>query len=171
VTEVQPAEPASGDVGLDDPRTAGERQHRRNLVNLFLDAGLIVAFLADQAVGFTGLPVHEWLGIVLGVALVVHVLLHADWIARTTRRLLTVPRRRQLLALVDATLFAAMVLAVVSGIEISRHALPGIGHRDRFWRWLHTESARATVLLVAVHVALGWDWLVKVVTVARRRSA
>jgi hypothetical protein len=157
VTEVQPAEPASGDVGLDDPRTAGERQHRRNLVNLFLDAGLIVAFLADQAVGFTGLPVHEWLGIVLGVALVVHVLLHADW--------------SQLLALVDATLFAAMVLAVVSGIEISRHALPGIGHRDRFWRWLHTESARATVLLVAVHVALGWDWLVKVVTVARRRSA
>jgi hypothetical protein len=65
--------------------------------------------------------IHEWLGIGLGIALLLHLTLHWDWVVRTTRRLFS-PRGHDkliwavnlaLLLRNNAFLEAAVIAAVV----------------------------------------------------------
>ena len=56
-----------------------------------------------------------------------------------------------------------MTIAVASGIAISREALRTLGLEwltNRAWRNLHGLSAEAAVILVGVHIAMHWNWIV-----------
>ncbi len=128
-------------------------------VNYTLDATLLVAFLVDFNLRFTGLSVHEWLGIVLGVTITLHTVLHWDWIARTARRLLSTGARQRFSAAVNLLLFIDIVLLVASGILIGRVALPGLADPDGFWRWLHFQTAELSRILLGIHIAMSWRWL------------
>jgi hypothetical protein len=58
-----------------------------NKINLYLDLALVVGFLITMEEKLTGRTLHEWLGVALGVSLVVHLLLHWDWMVAITRRI------------------------------------------------------------------------------------
>ena len=45
-----------------------------------------MAALLAPALFLTGLTIHEWLGIGLGLAVIVHLLLHWSWIVQVTKR-------------------------------------------------------------------------------------
>ena len=150
---------------------------RRTKFDFWLDLVLLVAMTLDYSFRFTGLAIHEWIGVAFVVLLPVHLVQHWDWVVRTTRRLRTKwrsPSRETLRWTVDLLLLPVMVLCVASGLLVSRSALPAIGLRpgnDRFWNGLHTTSADLTMFLVAVHVALSWRWALTVVKrLARRRA-
>lgn len=134
--------------------------------DLWIDLALLVAFTLDYSFQFTGLTVHEWIGVALAPVLLLHVTLHWDWILRTTKRLVGRRGGREAVRwAVDLALMLAMTLCVASGLFISRHAIPALGFGttpDAFWTGLHTTTADATVALVAVHVAMSWRWLVSV---------
>jgi len=147
-------------------RTPRRKVLARTKADFWLDAALLVAFALDYSFRFTGLSLHEWIGIALGVALVVHVTLHWDWVVRTATRLFaSYAGREKLRWLLDLALIVAMTLCIGSGILISRSALPAVGIdtvRDPFWTGLHTTTADLCVLLVGLHVALSWRWIVAV---------
>ena len=140
---------------------------RRTLFDFWLDLVLLVLFTLDYSFRFTGLAVHEWIGLAFVIVIPVHLVQHWDWVVRTTRRLLrTRTDRGALRWLVDLLLLPTMVLCVAAGILVSRSALPAVGWRpvnDPFWRGLHTTTADITLALVAVHVALSWRWAWSVV--------
>ncbi len=127
--------------------------------NYALDIALFVAWAVDYNLRFTGLSVHEWLGIVLGAVIVTHTVMHWDWIARTVRRLASLRGRQLFVAILTLLVFADVILAVVSGVLISRVAVPGLAQRDGFWRWLHVETANLATWLIALHIAVSWRWL------------
>ena len=55
---------------------------------------------------------------------------------------------------------------MLSGILISESILPLLGIRlnaSPTWRFLHSSSADAVVLLVGLHFALHWKWIVKTI--------
>jgi cytochrome b561 len=141
----------------------------RTRLDFWLDISLLVAFTLDYSFKFTGLAVHEWIGLGFGLALVVHATLHWDWVLRTTRRLFgQLPGRERIRWLVDLALFFVMTLCVASGVLISRSALPALGitpAAGSFWTGLHSTAADVTVALVGLHVALSWRWIL---TVGRR---
>jgi hypothetical protein len=147
---------------------------RRTLFDFWLDLLLLVAFTLDYSFRFTGLAVHEWIGIAFVVLVPVHLVQHWDWVVRTTRRLVRRRGGREMLRwLVDVLLMPTMVLCVAAGILVSRSALPALGLHpvnDGFWRGLHTTSADVTVFLAAVHVALSWRWGLAVIRRLRRRG-
>ena len=95
----------------------------------------------------TGLPVHEWLGLALGVPVLVHLLFSWSCMSRSTVYLL------------NWLLFATLVLEIVSGIMISVVAIPALGMatvEDRAWRSLHNRYLNIFTLLVGLHVAMNW---------------
>jgi hypothetical protein len=115
--------------------------------------------------GFTGIGIHEWLGIALGAALLLHLTLHWDWVIRTTRKLVSPRGPDKLIYLVNLALLVAMTFCVASGILISRVALPSLGIyplTGPFWTELHFKTADVTLFLVPVHVALRWRWIARV---------
>ncbi|MEY4338615.1 MAG: hypothetical protein RLZ14_465 [Actinomycetota bacterium] len=158
-------------VGLACPPVAIPK---RTLFDFWLDLLLLVLFTLDYSFRFTGLAVHEWIGIAFVALIPVHLVQHWDWVVRTTRRLLQRRKGREAVRwVVDLLLMPTMVLCVAAGILVSRSALPAIGLHpvnDGFWRGLHTTSADVTVFLVAVHVALSWRWGLSVVRRMRRKK-
>jgi Domain of unknown function (DUF4405) len=134
-------------------------------VDFWFDAVLLLGYTLAYSYGFTGIAIHEWLGLGLGLALLIHITLHWDWVLRETAKLLHPRGHDKLIWVVNLALLLAMTLCIMSGILISRVALPYFGIDDLggpFWTRLHSLSAEITLGLVPVHVALRWRWIVGV---------
>src|ERR1700735_1213895 len=71
----------------------GARRRRgiaaRTRLDFWFDAVLLLGYTVAYSYGFTGIAIHEWLGIALGAALLLHLTLHWDWVIRTTRKLVS----------------------------------------------------------------------------------
>jgi hypothetical protein len=150
----------------DPPVTASRRRIlARTRLDFWLDVLLLVAYTLAYSLGFTGIATHEWLGIALGGVLLVHLTLHWDWVIRTTRKLVSRAGRERLIWLVNLLLLGSMTLCIASGILISEVALPQLGitlPASSFWRQMHDTTATLTLILVPIHAALRWRWIVGV---------
>jgi cytochrome b561 len=131
----------------------------------WLDAALLVSVCALQTLHFTGLVLHEWLGLAVVPLIVIHLLLVWSWIAAETRRLLTSQSARaRINYLLNLSLFAAVTAATYSGILISQRAIPAltgskaVTELDYKWDKLHNDSAVIVVILTGLHLAINWDW-------------
>jgi hypothetical protein len=139
-----------------------------NKTNLFLDTGIFLAFLTAMEPRFSGVPIHEWLSLALAATVVVHLLLHWKWIvgvgARFFQKLWHTSRLK---FVIDVLLFVDFIGIMLSGILISRAVLPALGiqlaQTNMQWRSLHTLTANAGILLVGLHFALSWAWIVSTV--------
>lgn len=56
----------------------------RTRLDFWFDAAILVGYTVAYSYGFTGAVIHEWLGIALGVALLLHITLH--WAGSCGRR-------------------------------------------------------------------------------------
>ena len=162
-----PASPPASPPVPPDAAAAGTRRRvpPRTRLDFWFDGLLLVAYTLAYSLGFTGIAIHEWLGIGIGLALLLHLTLHWDWVVRTSRKLLRRGGRDRLIWLVNLALLLAMTLCVASGVMISRVALAQLGltaPADPFWTSLHDTTAKLTLGLVPVHVALRWRWIVSV---------
>jgi hypothetical protein len=143
-------------------------QHRpprnRNLLNYAVDVAIFLAFLVAMAPHLSGIPVHEWLSIAFGAVIIVHLLLHWSWIVEITRRLFgKVQWNARINYVLNAALFIDMTIAMFTGFMISEAALPVFGiatTRGGVWEELHHVSANGSMVLVGLHVALHWQWIV-----------
>lgn len=137
----------------------------RTRADFWFDLALLLGFTVAYSYGYTGDILHEWLGLALAFALLVHLTLHWDWVIRTTRKLISPRGRDKVIWIVNLALLVAMTLCITSGILISRTALPYIGLYPLggpFWSRMHVLSAELTLGLVPVHLAVRWRWLVQV---------
>lgn len=139
----------------------------RTLRLLAVNVTLFVIFVLVMNVPMTGIPAHEWLGIGIGVFVIVHVLQHTNWIVTTTKRLFSSTSfRNRLSYLTSIGMFIGFISIIVSGLVISQVALPGLGitpSQSEFWMWLHLSSVAWVLWLTAIHIALGWKWIVTTV--------
>ena len=164
------AAPVNGTVA----RRRLSRAVARTRFDFWFDAVILVGYMVAYSYGFTGVVIHEWLGTGLGIALLLHLTLHWDWVVRTTKRLFSPRGHDKLIYVVNVAMLFAMGLCVASGIAISRVVLPALGMypmETPFWWRLHVLTAEVTVGLVPVHVALRWRWIAGVVrrVFSRRR--
>jgi len=148
-----------------DLKTAVQKPAQGSIrTNLLLDIGLLLAFLLVYEAHATGLTIHEWVGVAVGVALIAHILLHWNWIMAFGKRFFRpIKGDIRLNYLVDVGLFVSFTAVLFSGLMMSRSVLPLVGisaSRDPFWHWLHSFSADVALGLVALHVALHWTWVV-----------
>lgn len=141
-----------------------QKKWSKLLTNLVIDLLFLVAFLASVEVKGTGLAIHEWLGVGILAFIMVHVLLHWNWVAAVTkkffRKLVAEPRLNYI---VDLLIFIAFVTIIFSGLVISRVVLPAIGLqgiRSGFWTVLHAQATNLTIILTGVHLGLHWKWFV-----------
>jgi cytochrome b len=135
--------------------------------DLLVDASIFTAFLIAMDPRSSGIAVHEWLGIAFGAAIIVHLLLHWKWIFSTTRRLFSrAARQARLNYFLNTLLFIDITLVVFTGLMISRVALPSLGiylGGNFLWRGLHSLTANLSLVLISVHVALHWRWIVETI--------
>lgn len=132
----------------------------RNKLNLFLDILLVVVFAVEMETRFTGLRIHELLGLGFSVAILIHLLLHWDWVVAITkqffRKLLHESRLNYVL---NALLLIDMIVIAVSGILISRTL--GLNFDGgRALQPIHIMASYLSLVLIGLHVALHWKWII-----------
>jgi cytochrome b len=135
-------------------------------ITFWLDMALLVSICALQTVRFTGLVIHEWLGLAMVGMVLAHLLLAWSWIASQSRRFFTLqPIRARINYFLNLTLFAAVTAVIFSGVLISQKAIPTLtgtkAALDMDWRWdtLHNQFSAAVVMLAGFHLAINWEWL------------
>ena len=132
---------------------------------LVIDVILFVAFLIAMDPRSSGIAVHEWLATSMLAALVFHLLLNWDWITQITRRFLgKVNNQSRINYILNWLLFIDGTLIMLSGFMISESVLPSLGislPRNFAWRGLHDLSANLFLLLLGLHTALHWNWVVE----------
>ncbi len=134
----------------------------RSKINLFLDIGIALAFAIEMEERFTGLRNHELLGLAVGAALIVHIILHWSWIVNVTRRFFKMLfHSSRLNYVLNIALFVDMLVAVVSGIVISRTLGLNLQNFGAGFNWqsIHILSSEMSLVIVALHVAVHWKWI------------
>lgn len=148
-----------------EPNTI-RRASPRTPFALWLDTVLLVLFLVLRAPTLTGLTWHEWLGIAFLVPMIVHLLLSWRWIMTALTRTFRPARSRDAVnLLLNVSLFISTAGVVISGLLISRIALPLLGIAtidDRVWRETHNNWTDAMLLCIAAHVAMNLRWIIRV---------
>ncbi len=131
--------------------------------NLLLDLTMFGAFLAVSNPRLTGTTVHEWLAVSLAGAVITHLLLHWDWIVKVGKEFFKKPWHQSRLNFVVNTLFFIVVTGTLfSGLMISQSVLSTLGIQlavSPGWKSIHFLLSDASVILLGVHFALHWKWV------------
>ena len=122
---------------------------------LVVDALALVLYVVVSLPALTGVGVHEWLGLGVGVVLLVHGVQHIDFVGRLlAARCSSRATGRMLL---DVALVLSVVVVALSGLMESGAVLPTFGLYAEgyyFWGPLHAASAKVLLALLIVHGAL-----------------
>src|SRR5215470_3609207 len=123
-----------------ETRVSAKPAQLRLKMTFWLDVTLLVSVCALQTVSFTGLLLHEWLGLAMVGIVSAHLLLAWSWIATQSRRLFGAQSTRERINyLLNLSLFAAVTAVIFSGILISQKAIPTLIAAkvvpDMDWRW------------------------------------
>lgn len=144
--------------------TQKTKKTSRNQFKLYSDILLFVAFVLTNIPQTTGIPFHEWVSVLFIVPLMFHILLDWKWVVSVTKRIFKkTPGEVRFNHILDLLIFIMMVLTLSTGFLISEAALPAIGIHvtiDPFWSMMHDLTANLTMVLIGVHLAMHWEWIV-----------
>lgn len=131
------------------------KQKSRWWVDALLFGGFILAFLLD----LTGLELHQWLGIGVGVLALYHLVEHSDWVAAVTARFFgKTSGRSRLYLVIDALLGAGFAGIILTGLVISTWFNLTLTS-SAAWLAVHIVISILTLLLTAVKIALHGRWV------------
>ena len=131
---------------------------------LALDLTVLAIVVAAANPALTGITLHEWLGMVLVVPALTHLIVNWEWVVRAASgffgRIRTVARVN---LVVDAALFVSVVGVTVSGFLVIPGLATSLGiQASSLWHAVHLLSSNLTVAFTVAHFALHAKWMAKV---------
>ena len=136
---------------------------RRRFV-VVLDTILLIIIVLLLSPRMTGLALHEILGFIFFVPIIIHLLLAWPWIQNvTTKFFKTASTRTRINFFLNSILFILVISELVSGFVISQVVLPRLGIKtinDHLWRSVHNLPLNFVVLFAGLHIAINWGWIV-----------
>ncbi|HSN76762.1 MAG TPA: hypothetical protein VL334_16945 [Anaerolineae bacterium] len=134
--------------------------------NWIIGAVLFGGFLLSLWLDLTGLALHQWLGVAVGMLAIYHLAAHWRWVVAVSQRFFgRTSRQARTFYVVDAGLAAGFAAIVVTGLVISTWLDLALASYTT-WLTIHIVASLATLALVVVKIGLHWRWIV---TTARKR--
>lgn len=130
--------------------------------NWILEAILLIGFFIEFALDWSGLSLHQWLGVFGGLLAVYHLVTHWDWLMAVSLRFFgkTSGQARTYLVL-DLALMLGFYLIVMSGLLISTWLNLALTNYPA-WVNFHIITSLVTLGLVVFKIGLHWRWIVRV---------
>ncbi len=132
--------------------------------NFNLDIVLAILYLIIMEPKLTGLALHEWVGLGLGIIFIIHIVLHWQWILEASKRYFKkFPKKAKLNYALDIILLIGSFVILLSGLPISRKigfSWLSIGGNINMWQHIHVAAAFLTLLVIAIHIGLHWKWAI-----------
>lgn len=122
---------------------------------------LLVSVL--ESLSLTGLQLHEWLGFMLCPLVLLHVVLQWQWFITQFQHVFTTGAWHvRVNASLNLLLLIMMAAVLVSGGLVSNQSIATFGQRFgrlQIWSDVHGWLNFSLVVLVGLHLALNWDWM------------
>lgn len=138
---------------------------KKNTIKIILDIIMLIAFIFLMEPWATGLYLHEWAGILVVAVFIIHLVLNWIWIKVSTGSFFRkMPSRNRLKYILNWLILVGFTLVVYSGMKIAKlidFSWLGMEGSMRFWRFGHTSFSFITLILVAIHLGLNWQWVVR----------
>ena len=127
--------------------------------NWLLDVILFTVFLLAFFLDLTGVILHQYLGMICGMLILVHFLWHIRWVSTVTRSFFTITSKRTVLYfLLDALILISALVIIINGFVISTWLnLPLNNYLA--WRDFHVFTSIGTLCLVLLKIGLHWRWI------------
>jgi cytochrome b561 len=129
-------------------------------LRLITDSCLFLAIAILNAPKLTGLRWHETIGFLFMLPLFVHLLKSWKMIQQNLKSLKQPNSlKRKLNFILSSVLFILCIIAIASGLVISRFLTPQIGltsFPDEKWRTLHNQASVGIFIVVSIHIAIHW---------------
>jgi hypothetical protein len=128
----------------------------KNLLKWLVNTILFFIFLAAYFLDLTGLNLHQWLGLLAGIFVCLHLINHRQWVKAVTQRFFhSTNGISRLNYLLDASLAIGIAAITISGLIISTWF--GVsGSAFEVWRFLHVLISIASLVILLVKLALHW---------------
>ncbi len=132
--------------------------------NFNLDIAIVLLYLLIMEPKFTGLVLHEWIGLCVGIMFIIHILMHWQWIVEASKRYFKkFPKKAKLNYVLDILLLIGSGAILLSAFPISKKigfAWLGIGGDISMWQHLHVAFSFLTLFVIAIHLGLHWKWTI-----------
>lgn len=122
---------------------------------------------------------HTWGGVLMIAAVVVHLVIHWDWVKMMTRRIVNAMRSRgsrlsrgaQINVVIDLVVGVSFLLCALTGIYFMFAPSggfqggqnlgwdPGFLFSRTTWDLIHTWSGVALIVAAVIHLAIHWRWV------------
>jgi hypothetical protein len=130
-----------------------------------IDAALFMGLLLSFWLELTGVPLHQWLGVALGVGAGYHLLTHWTWVKSVTNRFFKqTSGQARLYYVIDTAVLIGLATITVTGLVISTWLNLSLTNFSA-WKTVHVIASIGTLSVVVAKIGLHWRW---VVTTARR---
>ncbi|NSW51952.1 MAG: DUF4405 domain-containing protein [Anaerolineae bacterium] len=126
------------------------------IIDIVSFVGFFILLMPD----LTGLPIHEWFGLIIGAVLLVHLLQHRSWVFSVIRSFVHLKRIVRAKFLVDVLLGIGFSGILVTGFIISSILMLPLNQYDA-WRTAHVSFSYITIVVLGYKIATHWDWLIK----------
>lgn len=129
--------------------------------NWWLDAILYAGFLALFFLDLTGVDLHQWLGLTIGILALVHLVLHLDWVIAVTGKIFgNIPNSARFNLLLDTGIGIGFFLIIITGIVISTWLNLSFNNY-MVWKNIHTLLSIFTLFALLLKLLLHRKWIVK----------
>ena len=127
-----------------------------------IDVIILASLVLEYKLDWTGLQIHELLGLAVFGIMLVHLITHWRWVAAVTNKVLeSVSSTATFCYVIDAILLFAFGAIILTGLIISSLLnLPLAVQSYEFWRFLHVSVSYLTLVMVGLKLAVHWKWIV-----------
>lgn len=147
-----------------EQQVSRKKKTSRTHLRVWLDLAFFIGMVLVLAPQTTGIPVHEWASFLIIIPFFLHLILDWKWIVSVTKRFFKrIPGQTRFNYVLDWLLFFLFVIVTFTGVAISEAALPALGIHitlDPFWSALHNLSANLIMVVIGIHLAMHWKWIV-----------
>lgn len=129
---------------------------------LILDIIMTIIMVSLMDVVFTGIKLHELLGIGLLFLFIIHKFFNWDWIKGVTKNLFSpkIKAKIKVMYAVDILLVLSVAFIIISGILISQELFPSLNADNiSLWSNLHHFASYFSLVLISVHIGLHWEMI------------
>lgn len=125
-------------------------------VDVLVFSGFILTFFMD----FTGVSLHQWLGVAVCALAVYHLLVHWPWVKAVARRF-TVKKQSQTreFFFIDLILAVGFLTMLVTGLVISTWFNLTLNNFST-WKNIHVYASIGSLSILLIKIGLHWRWIV-----------
>jgi len=125
----------------------------------WVDTILFIGFWVAFFLSFTGVELHQWIGVFGGVLAACHLLVHWEWVRAVSKRSLADLSGAVLLKLVtDGVILGGFVMIIITGLIISTWLNLSLSNYSS-WLLVHILVSITTLLALVAKLGLHWRWI------------